>query len=406
MSSNKRAEYSIKRRNQRKNKELGTLSENSETKKNANNKLNQTGGESKYKPREATHHPKVMVYPVARGPRSITGDTLLIKCLEYVPPQTTTSYEQQVVFAKKDGGQGDIKYKAGDPKIIQSGKNKGLEAKEINPKSFKMINQGASDRINGLTGGKKEKHIYYVELPIPQDVNDNNSVTWGDDSMNILQLAGLAVAQKAFTQDIGRTFDEAKNLLTEGIFSGASSMIKDESVKQGIVAALTGTAFDKFGANINANSALGRATGMTLNSNLELLFDSVNLRSFPFNMNFTPRTPEESMMVKHIIRAFKSSMAAKKGTSEVGQGGIFLRAPDVFQLRYLHRGKDHPFLNSFKHCALTGMQVNYTNAGTFASYEDGTPVSISMSLTFKELNPIYFEDYDEFTANDNKGVGF
>ena len=75
-------------------------------------------------------------------------------------------------------------------------------------------------------------------------------------------------------------------------------------------------------------------------------------------------------MVKHIIRAFKSSMAAKKGTKpgEAGQGGIFLRAPDVFQLRYLHRGKDHPFLNSIKHCALTGMQVNYTNAGTYASY--------------------------------------
>ena len=181
-----------------KNKELGTNSEHSETKKNANNKLNQTGGDSKYKPREAVHHPKVMVYPVARGPRSITGDTLL--------------------------------------------NSKGVEMKEINPKSFKMVNLGASDRINSLTGGQKEKHIYYVELPIPQDVNDNNSVTWGDDSMNILQLAGLAVAQKAFTQDIGRTFDEAKNLLTKGIFDGASTMIKDESVKQGIVAALTGTA--------------------------------------------------------------------------------------------------------------------------------------------------------------------
>ena len=38
-----------------------------------------------------------------------------------------------------------------------------------------------------------------------------------------------------------------------------------------------------------------------------------------------------------------------------GQGGIFLKSPDVFQLRYLHNGADHPFLNSFKHCALTGM---------------------------------------------------
>ena len=401
MSSNKRAEYSIKRRNRRKNKELGTLSESSESKKTANNKLNQTSGDSEYKPRGATHHPKVMVYPVARGPRSITGDTLLIKCLEYMPPQTTSSYAMRTATANKAGKLDDQKYKEGD--VILN--KQGLPAKEPDPKSFKMINKGASDRINSLTGGQKEKHIYYVELPIPQDVNDNNSVTWGDDSMNILQLAGLAVAQKAFTQDVGKTFDEAKNLLTEGIFEGAT-MLKDEGVKQGIIAAVTGKAFDTFGANVNANSALGRATGMALNSNLELLFDSVNLRSFPFSMNFTPRTPEESMMVKHIIRAFKSSMAAKKGTSEVGQGGIFLRAPDVFQLRYLHRGKDHPFLNSFKHCALTGMQVNYTNAGTFASYEDGTPVSINMNLTFKELNPIYFEDYDQFSANDNKGVGF
>ena len=48
------------------------------------------------------------------------------------------------------------------------------------------------------------------------------------------------------------------------------------------------------------------------------------------------------------------------------------------------------------------MAVNYTNAGTYATYDNGTPVSITMSLTFKELNPIYSEDYDELSV----GVGF
>ena len=33
-----------------------------------------------------------------------------------------------------------------------------------------MINQGA--RMISIIQQKKEKHIYYVELPIPQDVND------------------------------------------------------------------------------------------------------------------------------------------------------------------------------------------------------------------------------------------
>ena len=52
------------------------------------------------------------------------------------------------------------------------------------------------------------------------------------------------------------------------------------------------------------------------------------------------------------------------------------------------------------------MTVNYTGAGTFATYEDGTPVNMKMSLTFKELNPIYFEDYNSFNPDDNQGVGF
>ena len=374
--------------------------ETTNKKQNANNKLNQnvsTGGGSK----KARHfsHPKLMVYPTARGPKNVTGDSLLIKCFEYIPPQTTSSYKYRLSFAEGDGKNGDIEYKKGDVRRDGNGNVKT----DIAAETFKMINRGASDNINAANN-QGTKHLYYVELPIPQDVNDNNSVTWGDDSMNILQLAGLAAAQKVGTQSAGQSFDEAKELLSKGIIGNAG--LQDEGLKQGIVAAITGRAFDQMGANVNANSALGRATGMVLNSNLELLFNSANLRSFPFSINFSPRTPDEAQTVKHIIRAFKSSMAAKKGTSDVGQGGIFLRAPDVFQLRYLHRGKDHPFLNSFKHMALTGMQVNYTGAGTFASYEDGTPVNMKMSLTFKELNPVYHEDYDNFSENDNNGVGF
>ena len=142
---------------------------------------------------------------------------------------------------------------------------------------------------------------------------------------------------------------------------------------------------------------------MILNSNLELLFSGVTLRTFPFSINFSPRNEAESEMVISIIKALKSSMAAKKNASQ-GQGGIFLRAPDVFQLSYIDsKGDPHPFLNRFKDCALTAMTVNYTNSGTYATYNDSTPVSIRMNLTFKELNPIYFEDYKSYTG---PGVGY
>ena len=170
-------------------------------------------------------------------------------------------------------------------------------------------------------------------------------------------------------------------------------------------AAISGAALGALGSNVSARSVISRSTGQILNNNLELLFQGVNLRSFPFSITFSPRGPKEASVVKDIIRSLKMSMAPKAGEFDgAASQGIFLQSPDVFQLRYMRDDVDHPFLNAFKLCALTGMTVNYTNAGTYTTYEDGTPVNIRMNLTFKELNPIYHEDYAQPEAG--SGVGY
>jgi hypothetical protein len=43
---------------------------------------------------------------------------------------------------------------------------------------------------------------------------------------------------------------------------------------------------------------------------------------------------------------------------------------------------------------LTDVSVNYTGEGVYATYDNGTPVSMIMNLSFKELAPIYDIDYD------------
>ena len=54
------------------------------------------------------------------------------------------------------------------------------------------------------------------------------------------------------------------------------------------------------------------------------------------------------------------------------------------------------------------MSVNYTGEGTYATYGDGTPISLVMNLSFKELEPIYDIDYDDDTSGASRktGVGF
>ena len=86
------------------------------------------------------------------------------------------------------------------------------------------------------------------------------------------------------------------------------------------------------------------------------------------------------------MRSLKRNMAAKSG-------GTFLGAPNIFELRYRQGNGDHKFLHKFKPCALTDMAVNYTGENVYATYRDGTPVSMTMDLTFKELVPIYESDY-------------
>ena len=44
--------------------------------------------------------------------------------------------------------------------------------------------------------------------------------------------------------------------------------------------------------------------------------------------------------------------------------------------------------------SLSDMQVTYTGEGVYATYDDKTPVSMVLDLSFKEIEPIYDVDYD------------
>ena len=333
--------------------------------------------------RKRSGHRFAMTYPITQGPKEVTGDRLLIKCFKYQPSRTGLS-------ERKD--KGVVTIKGTDTPVTDS--NNKIVTGEI--KSFDFINQGGA--------ADKSQSIFYISLPIPQEINDSNAIVWGDDSMNIFQLAGLNVARSMLAGGKDKSgneidFPEAVSSISRSFLSGDTGI--DPKTTNALISAISGKAINAIGGNLNINSVIARSEGLALNNNLELLFNGVTLRTFPFNVTFTPRSQKEAQVVLEIIRALKSAMAAKKNATQ-GQGGIFLRSPDVFTLRYLHNGKDHPFLNRIKDCALTAMNVNYTGAGTYASYFDGTPVSINMSMTFKELNPVYHEDYSDAIG----GVGY
>ena len=346
-------------------------------------------------------------YPVATGPSQRTGDRLVIKCLEFEPPGMGAGAKITPTNLFKQDEDGNLSvYSTKDRKAIETGETiiTGLDGKPYTGKEKPGLKFSTTDANSRMGNSSNRLMKYLIELPIPQDLTDSNSITWGDDRVNAVELAGLAVAQNAMAGNVGEAARTSAQAAVTALQTGIEIPGLNADTQAAVQAALSGAAIGALGSNVSPQSVISRSTGQILNNNLELLFKGVNLRSFPYSITFSPRGPTEANVVKQIIRRLKASMAPKAGEFNGSAQGIFIQSPDVFQLRFLKDDTDHPFLHTFKLCALTGMSVNYTNAGTYTSYEDGTPVNIRMSLTFKELNPIYHEDYQ--TDGAGPGVGY
>ena len=343
-----------------------------------------------------------MSYPIARSMRENTGDTLRIKCVEYIAMDEATDGSFMGVklndaVIKLNNKDGTVDRVANTTKNRE--KYQEFSKEKFQKPEFEASFTDANTRIKNNTKTK-----YNIELPMPQEVNDSNQVTWGDDKMNAIQLAGLAIAKDIMEEGPANAIQKSQQAI-RAMMSGVKLPDIGTETTNAVRAALAGAAVGALGGNVSADSVIARSTGQILNSNLELLFQGVNLRTFPYSITFSPRSTDEALVVKAIIRSLKQSMSPKAGNYNGSAQGIFLQSPDLFQLEYLKDGAPHPFLNKFKLAALTGMSVNYTNSGTYSSYEDGTPVNLRMDLTFKEINPIYHEDYLPFNGAD-EGVGF
>ena len=237
-----------------------------------------------------------------------------------------------------------------------------------------------------------------ILLPIPANLADTNNVQFDTSTLNGLAAAGVEAASGFMNIDVSKGLGSALDQLGD-----LTKKVKDTTVEgAGSVAAatdaitkfLSAKAVNIFGANVTTNQLLARGNGEILNPNMELLFGGPTLRNFRFSFKLTPRNQKESEQVRLIIRAFKRNMAPQAQGGTLASGNWFLKTPNVFKLRYRTGTKNHPFLNKFKQCFLTDVQTTYTGEGVYATYDDGTPVSMILDLSFKEIQPIYDIDYD------------
>ena len=111
----------------------------------------------------------------------------------------------------------------------------------------------------------------------------------------------------------------------------------------------------------------------------EVFFEGVDYRQFNFKYKFMPKDRTESQAVFNIIKTFKEHMHP-----ELSKGGYFYIYPSEFEIVYYYKNRENPYFNRITQCALTDMTVDY-GGEQFASFSDGSPTEVNITLSFREL---------------------
>ena len=225
------------------------------------------------------------------------------------------------------------------------------------------------------------RSIGRVVLPIPAGINDSNQVSWQSGQMNAGQMALAGIAIDGITKGL----TEAGKTAADAIRKATGTEDTKDAIAQTIAGAATG----------DQKALMQRASGQVINPNMELLFNGPQLRDFSFAFNFTARSAGEGATILRILRFFKQGMSPIRS-----QSNLFLKSPHTFKLEYKNGSSSHKALNKFKECALKSCALQYTPDGNYSTFDDGVMTKYQMTLGFTELEPVFNDDYAEFSQSE------
>jgi hypothetical protein len=248
---------------------------------------------------------------------------------------------------------------------------------------------------------KTKRLVQTIDLYVPDQVIMQQQNKYGEVSLtSALGMAGLAgQGAKALGGSLKTAFDNIKGALGKGgspDSSGNYSGIDTSKVNnlggvavEGMANILGGAGKELgiFGEGIE--NVILQSYGIAQNPQVEVLFETIDNRTFEFGFSFHPRNSAEAKKVLEIIRMFRFHAAPELAK---GTGGRYFVPPSEFDIEYRFKPSryENDILNESLHkfatCVLENIDVNYVGqSGQFVTFKDGIPVNIEMRLRFKEV---------------------
>jgi len=270
---------------------------------------------------------------------------------------------------------------------------------------------------SGTTGYTRLEGIPDILLYMPEDITTGYGVQWADKSFTntatqLLRAGGPLIDRGAFgigdsVEALGAALKSTAGRLPSAVASLVATGVNN--IPGGV------------GGQVDLNDVLGGSKGIVINPNIELLFGGFGLREFNLNFKMAPRRKEEAEEIKKITQLIRYAMLPKYGKPkdlDLGADATvsdqdnlpddlpdeitlkkgdkvndnYISVPYLCRVKFMKGGVDHPYLPKYKMCVVNSMDIGYTPDGVFNTYDDGSPVATTMSISFSETKLVFGDE--------------
>ena len=290
---------------------------------------------------------------------------------------------------------------------------------------FKRGGSGQSGYYQGGEGNIDGKVLNELLMYMPQDVSTSMSTSWGGKEITNAAAGMLAGYANLSTGDVGGVL--------QNVGAGLSGL---NALPTTAATAVVRMGLNATGAqtNLTQNDILGGTAGIILNPNTELLFGGPSIRNIGFRFKMAARSEKEAQDMIRICRTFQyhahaafggestvtkavlgglfgepSSTGSNRGEeraadqnattqpsalssdqiSKLSNSNNFISIPDLCVFKYMTGGELNEYINQYKACAITNVDVNFTPDGSYSTLIGGYPSAVELSLTLVETKIIY-----------------
>ncbi len=266
-----------------------------------------------------------------------------------------------------DGTGNIIRFKIALPegsKYLSNGKYKAVDASTGQSVTTEYRSSAARGSIARRMSSNYVMTTTTIDLYMPAQIQSSYQSNWKNTELG---LAGKAIDAASGLWNSSTPIADIGNYLAENAGQSAGRTLA------GMAQAIT---------PLNAKDAVEIFTSTTENPYMEVMFDGVQNRTFNFTFKFIPRNEREQETIRNIVREFVFHRAPEFKSD---QNNVYMLFPSEFDIEFIHRDKQNPWLFKISTCALTNVSVNHAPDGQYASHGDGSPFSTELSLSFTEL---------------------